>query len=127
MIRLNIVAYRDMPEYEVLGVNERGAWTETFCAQWLIERGYWVSRNIAHDGPFDLVAVDKAGKVILFDVKYVSYKGRRRDASSFRARTDLQKVMGVHLLVVDNEGNVSIEPPVSGEEDEEPEKPKSKK
>jgi hypothetical protein len=29
--------------------------------------------------------------------------------------------------VVDNEGNVSIEPPVSGEEDGEPEKPKSKK
>jgi Holliday junction resolvase-like predicted endonuclease len=107
-----------MPESEILGKRERGAWAETFCAQWLIERGYWVSRNIAHDGPFDLVAVNKVGKVTLFDVKYVSYKGRRRDASSFRVRSDLQKIMKIHLLVVDNEGNVSIEPPINGEETE---------
>ena len=119
MVRLNIDAYRNMPESEILGKRERGAWAETFCAQWLIERGYWVSRNIAHDGPFDLVAVNKVGKVSLFDVKYVSYKGKRRDASSFRVRTDLQKIMKIHLLVVDNEGNVSIEPPTNGEEAEE--------
>ena len=118
MVRLNIDAYRNMPESEILGKQERGAWTEVFAAQWLIERGYWVSRNIAHNGPFDLVAVNKVGKVTLFDVKYVSYKGKRRDASSFRVRTELQKLMRVHLLVVDNEGNVSIEPPINGEETE---------
>ena len=116
MVRLNVDAYRNMPESEILGRRERGAWTEAYAAQWLIERGYWVSRNIAHDGPFDLVAVNKVGKVSLFDVKYVSYKGKRRDASSFRVRTDLQKIMKIHLLVVDNEGNVSIEPPTNGEE-----------
>ena len=116
MVRLNIDAYRNMPESEILGKRERGAWTEAYAAQWLIERGYWVSRNIAHDGPFDLVAVNKAGKVILFAVKYVSYRGRRRDVSSFRVLTELQKLMKVHLLVVDNEGNVSIEPPINGEE-----------
>ena len=118
MVTLNTDAYRNMPESEILGRRERGAWTEAYAAQWLIERGYWVSRNIAHDGPFDLVAVNKVGKVSLFDVKYVSYKGKRRDASSFRVRTDLQKIMKIHLLVVDNEGNVLIEPPINGGEAE---------
>ena len=108
-----------MPESELLGKQERGAWAEVYAAQCLIERGYWVSRNIAHLAPFDLVAVSKNGKVILFDVKFVSFKGRRRDASSFRVRTALQKVMQIHLLVIDNEGNVSIDPPLTREEPDE--------
>ena len=108
-----------MPESEILGNRERGAWAEAYAAQWLIERGYWVSRNIAHDGPFDIVAVNKAGTVTLFDVKFVSYKGRRRNVSSFRIRSDLQKLMKIHLLVIDNEGNVFIEPPINGEKAEE--------
>jgi len=104
-----------VPETQILSKQERGAWAEVFAAQWLIERGYYVSRNIAHQAPFDLVAVSKSGRVILFDVKFVSYKGRRRDASTFRVLSDLQKVMGVHLLVIDNESSVSVAPPLNGE------------
>ena len=106
-----------MPERQILSKQERGAWGEAFASQWLIERGYYVSRNIAHQAPFDLVATSKSGRVILFDVKYVSYKGRRRTASTFRVLSDLQKVMRVHLLVIDNESNVTIDPPLNGPEE----------
>ena len=102
-----------MPEAQILSRHERGAWAEVFAAQWLIERGYYVSRNIAHAAPFDLVATSKTGRVVLFDVKFVSYKGRRRDASSYRVLSDLQKVMKIHLLVIDNESNVLIDPPLN--------------
>jgi len=105
-----------MPEAQILSKHERGAWAEVFAAQWLIERGYYVSRNIAHAAPFDLVATSKTGRVVLFDVKFVSYKGRRRNVASYRVLTDLQKLMKVHLLFIDNEGNVSIEPPLNGPE-----------
>ena len=106
-----------MPEAQILSRHERGAWAEVFAAQWLIERGYYVSRNIAHAAPFDLVATSKTGRVVLFDVKFVSYKGRRRDASSFRVLSDLQKVMKIHLLVIDNESNVLIDPPLNEPEE----------
>ena len=105
-----------MPESQILSKHERGAWAEVFAAQWLIERGYYVSRNIAHAAPFDLVATSKTGRVVLFDVKFVSYKGRRRDMTTYRVLTDLQKLMKIHLLVIDNEGNVAIEPPLNGPE-----------
>ena len=106
-----------MSEAQILSRHERGAWAETFAAQWLIERGYYVSRNIAHLAPFDLVATNKTGRVVLFDVKFVSYKGRRRDLGSYRVLSDLQKIMKVHLFVIDNEANVSINPPLNGPED----------
>ena len=105
-----------MPEAQILSKHERGAWAEVFATQWLIERGYYVSRNIAPAAPFDLVATSKTGRVVLFDVKFVSYKGRRRDMTTYRVLTDLQKLMKVHLLVIDNEGNVAIEPPLNGPE-----------
>ena len=81
-----------MPESQILSTHERGAWAEVFAAQWLIERGYYVSRN----------------------VKFVSYKGKRRNVTTYRVLSDLQKVMGIHLFVIDNEGNVSIEPGING-------------
>jgi Holliday junction resolvase-like predicted endonuclease len=107
-----------MPEAQILSKHERGAWAEVYAAQWLIERGYYVSRNIAHAAPFDLVATSQSGHVVLFDVKYVSYKGRRRDATTYRVLSPLQKVMKVHLFVIDNEGNVSVDPPLNGPEEE---------
>ena len=54
-----------MPEAQILSKHERGAWAEVFATQWLIERGYYVSRNIAHAAPFDLVATSKTGRVVL--------------------------------------------------------------
>ena len=36
--------------------------------------------------------------------------------TTYRVLTDLQKLMKIHLLVIDNEGNVAIEPPLNGPE-----------
>ena len=98
---------------EILSKNEKGGWAEAYAAQWLIERGFWVFRNIAHLGPFDLVGVRKDGETFLFDVKYIGSPGRRRKhVSSFRVLTDQQKALNVRLLCISSAKEVIIEPPL---------------
>ena len=48
-----------MTEPELLNRHEKGAWAETWAVAWLFERGFWVARNIAVQGPFDIIAVSK--------------------------------------------------------------------
>tara|TARA_R100001244_G_C5147180_1_gene128989 strand:- start:247 stop:567 length:321 start_codon:yes stop_codon:yes gene_type:complete len=106
-----------MTESELLNRHEKGAWAETWAIAWLLERGFWVARNIAVQGPFDVIAVSKEGKVIIFDVKYSSKKIKdRSDIRSYRVRSDLQKALNVRLFFIDHKKEVTIEPPF--EEDE---------
>ena len=101
---------------EVLSKQEKGAWAETQASNWLIERGFWVTRNIAHPAPFDLVAVRKDGQTFLFDVKYIGRHGKRKGFSTYRVLTDQQKALGVRLLCISSTKEVIIEPPL-GEND----------
>ena len=102
---------------EILSKNEKGGWAETYAAQWLIERGFWVFRNIAHLGQFDLVGVRKDGETFLFDVKYIGSPGRhRKNPATFRVLNDQQKALGVRLLCISSAKEVIIEPPL-GEND----------
>ena len=101
---------------EILSKGEKGAWAETQSANWLIERGFWVTRNIAHPAPFDLVAVRKDGEAFLFDVKYIGRHGKRKGISTYRVLTDQQKALGVRLFCISSAKEVIIEPPL-GEND----------
>lgn len=96
-----------------LSTQQKGAWAEAYALHWLLQRGWWVAFNFSSSGPFDLVAVDRNGKVILLDVKFSSYKGRRkkrRSLRSYRVRTPLQRSLGIHLFLIDENLNVMIEP-----------------
>lgn len=96
-----------------LSAQEKGGWAEAYALHWLLQRGVWVARNFSSAGPFDLVAVDEDGTVILLDVKFSSYKGKRtkrRSLRSYRVRTPVQKSLGVHLFLIDEDLNVMFEP-----------------
>jgi hypothetical protein len=67
--------------------------------------------NFASQGPVDLVAMDKEGRCFPFDVKYLGRSQKRKDLSSFRVRSDLQKALNVRLFIIDHKKNVTIEPP----------------
>ena len=103
-----------------LSRHQRGAKGEAFALHWLLERGWWVAYNFAATGPFDLVAVHRDGRVVLLDVKFSSYdefRGaprQRRSLRTYRVRTALQKRLGVHLFLIDEDLNVIFEPVIPG-------------
>ena len=65
----------------------------------MLSQGYFVFTNFAGRGPVDLVAIDSGTpNVILIDVKAVVYVGRTRQRPKL---SDIQKRLGVRLLMVD--------------------------
>ena len=107
-----------MAEPELLSRHEKGAWAEAIAAAWLLERGFYVCVNFAAQGPIDLVAVDKQGRCFPFDVKYISRTIQRKDLSTFRVRSDLQKALNVRLFIIDHNKNVTINPPFDETDDD---------
>ena len=70
----------------------------------MLSQGYFVFTNFAGRGPIDLVAVDSGTpNVILIDCKAVVYVGRTRQRPKL---SDIQKRLGVRLLMVDLEKGI---------------------
>jgi len=90
----------------------KGAAAEARLAAYLIDNEYWVfSPLINHDGPIDLIAVNKAGEIQLFDAKADSQRanpGSTKLHRIYRVRKKIQRDLGVKIAYVDEDGNVSI-------------------
>ena len=90
----------------------KGAAAEARLAAYLIDEGNWVFTPICnHDGPIDLIAVNKAGEISLFDAKSDSFRsnpGRTTEHRIYRVRKKIQRDLGVKIAYVDLKGNVSI-------------------
>ena len=71
----------------------------------LLKQGNLVFKTIHDTGCVDLVAIDKKGKVQLYDVKTsLKYaKGKKKGKRINRILTPLQKKLNVKLLMVDLE------------------------
>ena len=77
-------------------VNRLGDLAEHYAITWLWDEGFEVFHNAGCTGAVDIVAI-KDGEVYLFDVKTNSSKR----ANNARARTVLQKEMGVQYIIFD--------------------------
>jgi len=55
----------------------KGVCSELIAAQEFLKKGYHVSKSLDPQCPFDLVLIDKKGKVRLIDVKSTSYRKNR--------------------------------------------------
>jgi hypothetical protein len=90
----------------------KGAAAEARLAAYLIDNDYWVfSPLINHDGPIDLIAVNKRGEIQLFDAKADAQRanpGRTKQHRIYRVRKKIQRDLGVKIAYVDEDGNVSI-------------------
>jgi len=62
----------------------------------LTQGGYWCARSLDPQCPFDIVAVDKKGKIRLIDVK-VNVSKRK----IYRALRKKQKELNIELMMVD--------------------------
>ena len=66
----------------------------------LTKQGYWCARSLDPQSPFDIVAVDKKGKVRLIDVKVNSY--RKADKRRInRIISKKQKKLNIEIMMVD--------------------------
>jgi len=72
---------------------------------YLLKKGNLVFKTIHDTGCVDLVAIDKRGKIHLYDVKTsLKYaKGKKKGKTINRVLTKLQKKLRVELLMVDLE------------------------
>lgn len=75
----------------------KGDFAEFYAVTWLWDQGYEVFLNAGCTGPVDLIAT-KDGKATLVDVK-TRCRDKKNGKFVGRARTDLQKEMGVRFVV----------------------------
>ena len=66
----------------------------------LTKQGYWCARSLDPHSPFDIVAVDKKGKIRLIDVKVNSYR-KVSKRKIYRALRKKQKELNIELMMVD--------------------------
>jgi len=52
----------------------KGVCSELIAAQKFLKKGYYVAKSLDPQCPFDLVVINKKGKVRLIDVKSTSYR-----------------------------------------------------
>ena len=72
-----------------------------------LRKGFYVAKAVDPQCPFDLVVVDKKGKIILLDVKSNTYRKKIKkphySKKIGRGRTELQKKLNIKLLMIDHE------------------------
>ncbi len=79
----------------------------------LTKEGYFVAKSVDPACPFDIVIVDKNGKITLIDIKTITYRKTKKGKSlkdkpkgSYkicRSPTKEQKRLGIKLFMVDYE------------------------
>ena len=79
----------------------KGDRAELIAAEYFINLGYSVHRNMSQHGPVDLVLIDEdgVGDVILIDVKAISLRAKNGWKVN-RVPSEEQKRLGVHLIYV---------------------------
>jgi hypothetical protein len=99
----------DYPNRKTVTKSIKGTVGELQIISELTKRGYFVAKSVDPQCPFDVVVVDKNGKINLLDIKTNTYrkKGKvnwtKRSRKIYRTPTDKQKKLNIKLLMVDYE------------------------
>jgi len=83
---------------------QKGGVCETILAEYLMRNNFYVLRPYSAFGPVDIVAYNDMGKVYLIDAKTDRFRinpNRTNPTRINRPRSQLQKLLGVHLAYVD--------------------------
>ena len=75
----------------------------------LIEKGYFVFKNLYGVGPADLIAINEKGAVEIFDVKTESYRKTWKPGTRIcRRLTQEQKKLKMKFIFVDKDGACTV-------------------
>ena len=77
----------------------KGDVAELIAAEFFLNKGYYVFRNMSQHGPADLTVLDSDGNIILIDVKAVSLR-EKNGYKVNRTGTMEQERLGIQLLYV---------------------------
>jgi len=84
----------------LISKSAKGMVAELKAIKLLTKQGYWCARSLDPHSPFDIVAVDKKGKIRLIDVKVNSY--RKADKRRInRILSKKQKKLNIEIMMVD--------------------------
>ena len=84
----------------LISKSAKGMIAELKAIKLLTKQGYWCARSLDPHSPFDIVAVDKKGKIRLIDVKVNSY--RKADKRRInRILSKKQKELNIEIMMVD--------------------------
>ena len=75
----------------------------------LLEKGYFVFKNLYGVGPADLIAINEKGAVEIFDVKTESYRKTWKPGTRIcRRLTQEQKKLKMKFIFVDKDGACTV-------------------
>ena len=102
---------RDYPNFKIITTKSvKGIVGELEIISELTKRGYYVAKSVDPQCPFDIVVVDRNGKISLLDIKTNTYRKKGKPDKPkgsykiHRSPTKEQKKLGIKLMMVDYEG-----------------------
>ena len=88
---------------------KKGMKSEQIAILHLIEKGYFVFKNLYGVGPADLIAINEKGAVEIFDVKTESYRKTWKPGTRIcRRLTQEQKKLKMKFIFVDKDGTCRV-------------------
>ena len=88
---------------------KKGMKSEQIAILHLIEKGYFVFKNLYGVGPADLIAINEKGAVEIFDVKTESYRKTWKPGTRIcRRLTQEQKKLKMKFIFVDKDGVCTV-------------------
>ena len=98
-----------MPRRSKLPKIKKGMQSEQIAILYLIEKGYFVFKNLYGVGPADLIAINEKGALEIYDVKSESYRKTWKPGTRIcRKLTQEQKKLKMKFIFVDKDGGCRI-------------------
>ena len=98
-----------MPHRFKLPKIKKGMKSEQIAILYLIEKGYFVFKNLYGVGPADLIAINEKGALEIYDVKSESYRKTWKPGTRIcRKLTQEQKKLKRKFIFVDKDGGCRI-------------------
>ena len=90
---------------------KKGMVAEQIAIQFLLQKGFFVFKNLYGVGPADLIAINEKGKVNIYDVKSESYRKTWKPGTRIpRSLTLEQRKLKMKFIFVDKDGTCTVRP-----------------
>ena len=84
-------------------------WAEQLAVLHLLNKGYFVFKNLYGVGPADLIAINEKGAVEIYDVKSESYRKTWKPGTRIcRKLTQEQKKLKMKFIFVEKDGTCKV-------------------
>ena len=88
---------------------KKGMWAEQIAVLYLIDKGYFVFKNLYGVGPADLIAINEKGAVEIYDVKSESYRKTWKPGTRIcRKLTQEQRRLKMKFIFVGKDGKCTV-------------------